>query len=104
LRDAASDATEGEGQTMTWSKAYDAMQKGRFIRRVSWEQHAVIRLFYKDEDSTSYFHCTPKTYQYLDEKNDGGYTFKDISPGDDWEIYPYKYNFDNHSWYYVGDL
>jgi hypothetical protein len=87
---------------MKWAEAYDAMQKGRFIRRASWEENAVIRLFYKDEDSTSYFHCTSQTYQYLDEQPDGGYKFKAISSGDDWEIYPYKYNFDNNSWYWVG--
>jgi hypothetical protein len=105
LRDAGSDATEGEGQTMTWSKAYDAMQKQRFIRRASWEENAVMLLYIDDEGLEEYFYVTELAKQYFDKQASGGYIFKkDQHPSDDWEIYPYQYNFDNHSWYYVGTL
>jgi hypothetical protein len=87
---------------MTWSEAYEAMRNGRYMRRASWEENAVIRIFKKDGDNKSYLYCTPKTYQYFDQHEDGGYTFKDKISGDDWEIFPYKYNFDNNTWYWVG--
>jgi hypothetical protein len=88
---------------MKWPEAHDAMQDGRYVRRASWNEAAVIRMFTDDETLKDYFYATSTAKQYFDKQSDGRYMFKkDQHPSDDWEIFPYDYNFDNHSWYYIG--
>jgi hypothetical protein len=88
---------------MTWAKVYDAMQDGRYVRRASWDESAIIRIFIDDETMKSWFYATSSAKQYFVEQPDGGYRFNEEQhPSDDWEIVPYLYNFDNSSWYYVG--
>ena len=84
---------------MTWSEVFDAMQTGRYIRRASWHEGAVIRINFDDYT----FYCTPSAKQYFDIDENGRWRFKKSEhPTTDWVICDHKYNFDNDSWYYVG--
>lgn len=87
---------------MSWSEAMDAMQKGRFVRRVSWEENAVFLLQLNDEESSAKLYCTSNAYQYFERRFDGELKFTKGFKSEDWEVFPYKFNFDNNQWYWVG--
>jgi hypothetical protein len=97
LRDTGSETTEGEGQTMTWAKAVEAMRCGRFVRRPHWGKHDLIR--FTDDQVLFPNNSEKRSVLYIEENKTVNFDFilNDVC-ADDWVIFERIWNEDNRKW------